>query len=62
MRGAPVSGRDEVLRSKVEEIDERGDGLTEWEVGFIGGLVDDPPERYTDRQAEVIDRIWRERV
>ena len=50
------------LREMVNEIDERGEGLTNWEGRFIADLIDNDPGFYTQRQAEVIERIWEHRV
>ena len=48
--------------AKLNEIDRRGRGLTTWEVDFVADLVDDNVTRFSDRQAETVDRIHRERV
>lgn len=52
------------LVGMVEEIDERGRGLTEWEVKFIAQFVDNPHllRRASKRQAECINDIWQKRV
>jgi hypothetical protein len=46
----------------VAEIDANGDGLTPWEVGFIAGFVDKDPSSFSTKQADIIERIHRERV
>lgn len=50
------------LRDRVEEIDDSGKGLTDWEIEFIGRMIDEDVRRFTDKQAEVINRIYRDRV
>lgn len=50
------------LLALVKEIDEKAEGLTKWEVGFIAGMIDKPPRDFSLRQAEIIERIHEERV
>ena len=45
----------------VEHIDTFGKKLSNWEVNFIGSLIDDPPDEYSDKQVEVIERIYDEK-
>ena len=45
----------------VEHIDSFGKGLSQWEIEFIANLIDNPPERYSDRQVEVIERIYEQK-
>lgn len=45
----------------VEHIDEFGKGLNEWEVKFIAGLIDNPPEFYSEKQQVIINRIYDEK-
>ena len=42
----------------VEHIDSFGKKLTKWEVDFIADLIDNPPEEYSEKQIEVINRIY----
>lgn len=42
----------------VEHIDSFAQDLSEWEVQFIAGFVDNPPETFTDKQIAIIDRIY----
>ena len=42
----------------VEHIDSFGKGLSEWEIGFIGNLIDNPPDEYSEKQIGVIKRIY----
>lgn len=42
----------------VEHIDSFGKKLTEWEIGFIADLIDDPPDEYTPPMIKVINRIY----
>ena len=46
----------------VDCIDTFGKKLSDWEVNFIAGLVDNPPEYYSPKQREIIDRIYEEKV
>ena len=57
-----MNKRDARLREKVEAIDNRGRGLSTWEIDFIAGFIDQKVYTFTDKQAEVINRIYEERV
>ncbi len=46
----------------LNEIDDRGEELTPWEVRFVADLIDRDPARFTGPQASIVERIWRERV
>lgn len=50
------------LRSMVDEIDEDGEDLSEWEVEFIANLIDNDVQSFTDKQAEIIRRIHKDRL
>lgn len=45
----------------VEHIDTFGKNLTEWEIKFIANLIDNPPQFYSERQIEIINRIYDEK-
>lgn len=45
----------------VRTIDEEGVGLTGWEIEFIDSLLKNPDRPLTERQREVLDRIYEER-
>lgn len=45
----------------VEHIDSFGKGLSEWEINFIANLIDSPPNNYTPKQIEIINRIYDEK-
>lgn len=45
----------------VEHIDSFGKKLSEWEIGFIANLMDNPPKEYTPNQIKVIERIYDEK-
>ena len=49
------------LRRIVAEIDELGLNLTHWEIQFISGLIDRSPVFYTQKQIEIIYRIYEEK-
>jgi len=42
----------------VEHIDSFGHGLSEWEINFIADMLDHPPKTYSDKQIEIINRIY----
>ena len=53
----------EQFENMVHEIDRDGDNLTEWEVEFIAGFIDGGmPEDPTEKQWEVLQRIYDERL
>lgn len=56
------SNRSEDLLDCVTEIDVCGEGLTEWEVEFIASLIDNPPDEVTEKQEQIITRIYSQRV
>jgi len=46
------------LLDMIRAIDESDDvSLTPWEINFIAGMIDNPPSRFTEKQAAVIERI-----
>ena len=45
----------------VEHIDSFSSGLTDWEIKFIADLMDNPPRYYSEKQVEVIHRIYDEK-
>ena len=42
----------------VEHINSFGHGLSEWEVNFIADMLDNPPMNYSEKQIEIINRIY----
>lgn len=52
----------ETLEGMLEEIDEDGEGLSEWEVEFVAGLIDGWDGNFTRKQANVIERIYEQKV
>lgn len=50
------------LRELLEDIDNRGEGLTDWEIGFVSNLIDHRAKRFTTSQARQIRRIHQDRV
>lgn len=44
------------------QVDKYGKGLTDWEVDFVAGLIDNPPQTPSRRQIEILKRIDREKV
>jgi len=45
-------------KTLVEHIDSFGKGLNEWEVNFIADMLDNPPKAYSEKQVEIINRIY----
>lgn len=45
----------------VEHIDSFGKNLSEWEIKFIANLIDNPPRNYSEKQIEIINRIYDEK-
>ena len=45
----------------VEHIDIFGKGLSEWEINFIADLMDNPPEKYSEKQVGIINRIYEQK-
>ena len=45
----------------VEHIDLLGKKLTGWEINFIADMMDNPPETYSEKQIEIINRIYDEK-
>lgn len=50
------------LLTLLEEIDDAGEDLSEWEVSFVSDLIDRQVKIFTERQAAVIRRIHEERL
>ncbi len=42
----------------VEHIDSFAHGLSEWEVSFIADMLDHLPKTYSEKQIEIINRIY----
>jgi hypothetical protein len=42
----------------IEHIDSFAKGLSEWEINFVADMIDHPPERYTEKQLAIIERIY----
>jgi len=45
----------------VEHIDMFGKNLNQWEINFIADLMDNPPEKYSEKQIAIINRIYDEK-
>jgi len=46
----------------VKHIDHFGKGLSAWEIKFIANLIDHPPATYSEKQKEIINRIYDEKT
>jgi len=47
---------------KVRAIDERGEGLTRWEIDFIAAMIDSGTEIFSDKMKSKIDDLYMEKV
>lgn len=47
---------------RVRVIDEKGENLTDWEVNFIASFIDHPMPTYSEKQTEIINRIYNTKV
>jgi len=56
------TNRTKELQEMVSEIDEEGVGLSDWEVEFIGGMVDEDRSVFSEAQETVIRRIHEEKL
>jgi len=45
----------------LEHIDSFAKNLTDWEIKFIAGLIDNQPEKFSEKQIAVINRIYDEK-
>lgn len=45
------------LRYMVEDIDQKGSGLTDWEVKFISGIIDRDVKTFTPKMKAQIERM-----
>jgi hypothetical protein len=54
--------RHEDLKERVRVIDNDGENLIDWEIDFIANLIDNPPSYYSEKQEDIIERIYRQRV
>lgn len=45
-----------------KEIDQKGDGLTPWEIKFISSLIDEPQTILSPKQQATILTIYEERI
>lgn len=53
-----AENRNTELKEMVAEIDEVGVGLSDWEVEFIGGMVDDDLTSFSEKQETIIRRLY----
>jgi hypothetical protein len=52
----------DTLLGYLDDIDARGQRLTPWEIRFVADMIDRGLTSFTDRQGEIIQRIWEEKV
>lgn len=50
------------LYNMVTEIDDLGTGLTDWETGFIEDIINRDQRTFSKKQADIIRRIYDQRV
>lgn len=43
-------------------VDRYGKGLSQWEIDFVAGLIDNPPHTPSERQIAILKRINDEKV
>ena len=43
-------------------VDKYGKGLTDWEVDFVAGLIDNPPHTPSEKQIAILKRIDEQKV
>ena len=55
------SNREFKPETLVEYIDLFGKNLSDWEIKFISDLIDNPPDEYSPKQIEIINRIDNEK-
>lgn len=53
---------DKETRDLLQIIDSEAVDLTPWEIRFVADLTDNPPDRFTSRQAEIVRQIHGRRV
>ena len=53
---------DEDFVEAVNEIDNCGEDLSEWEIEFISSLINGDWKHFTDKQKEQIVRIYEEKL
>lgn len=51
----------EEIEEMIFDIDNNGEDLTNWEIGFIADLIDNPPEEYSPSQITKIEQIYNQR-
>lgn len=51
-----------IYRKMLKEIDESGTDLTGWEVEFVSDILGRDQERFSQKQKNVIRRIYREKA
>jgi hypothetical protein len=62
-RGVEVTDAERKEYDKLlQRVDRYGKGLTEWEINFVAGLIDNPPATPSARQVEILKRIDKEKV
>lgn len=61
-RYADMETVEDYLRELLEEIDTRGQDLTDWEIGFVAKFIDEEPDFFTRNEGDKIQQIYMERV
>lgn len=46
----------------LERVDKFGKGLSEWEISFVAGLIDNPPRVPSQKQIDILKRIDKQKV
>ena len=46
----------------LQRVDKFGKGLSEWEINFVAGLIDNPPSVPSQKQIDILKRIDQQKV
>lgn len=58
----PSQDRQQQARELLKDLDDNGEDLTPWEIGFVSNLIDKDWRYFTDRQIETIQKIANRRL
>ena len=47
----------EEYKKLLQRVDQYGKGLSEWEINFVAGLIDNPPSVPSQKQIDILKRI-----
>lgn len=52
----------EKYQKMLTRVDKYGKGLSQWEIDFVAGLIDNPPHTPSEKQIAILKRIDNEKV